>query len=50
MKNFETGLVVQTIKDKDRRVNARKLENWKKRYKKDATLGGAIGSFNIAGM
>ncbi|KAH8596205.1 hypothetical protein B0O99DRAFT_740757 [Bisporella sp. PMI_857] len=48
MKNFETGLVVQTIKDKDRRVNARKLENWKKRYKKDATLGEAIGSFNIA--
>lgn len=49
MKSFETGLAGRTIKVKDRRVNARKLENWKKRYRKDATAGEFLGSFNAAG-
>lgn len=50
MKTFESELACQTIDIEDRRVNIRKLENWRRRYKEDASVMGFLASSGPYGV
>jgi hypothetical protein len=50
MKTFDSELACQIINLEDRRVNIRKLENWRRRYKEDARGLGFLASCDPAGI